>query len=37
MSILFSLLHRLAPTNIFFFDFATEIFSESSTYVVEWT
>jgi hypothetical protein len=37
MSALFSLLHRLVPTNIFFFDFATEILLESSTYIVEWT
>jgi hypothetical protein len=36
-SIFFSLLHRVAPTHIFFFDIATEILSESSTYVVEWT
>jgi hypothetical protein len=35
--ILFSLFHKLAPINIFFFDIATEILSESSTYVVEWT
>jgi hypothetical protein len=37
LSTFFSLLHILAPTNIFFIDIATQILSEFSTYVVEWT